>query len=61
MWYLQTDAQHLRGLKADLCLLAIVIRGNDYMPGARCPFTLTMQGAWRKYLALRSTDKWRGR
>ncbi|KAK9848328.1 hypothetical protein WJX84_003714 [Apatococcus fuscideae] len=57
----QTDAQHLRGLKADLCLLAIAIRGNDYMPGTRSPFTLTMQGAWHKYLALRSTAKWRGR
>ena len=58
---MQDDAQHLRGLKADLCLLAILVRGNDYMPGARSPFALTIQAVWRKYLALRSSPAWRGR
>lgn len=55
--YMQVD---VTGMNMDLVLLAMMSKGNDYLPGVGCSCAggANSLGFWKRYLSLKQTPRW---
>ena len=61
---LQGKTASLTGLSADLVLITMISKGNDYLPavrGAAAAASSTSLDLWKKYLSLRQQPAWASR